>query len=178
MHINYNWFNYMPYDPRIHHRQSIRLKGYDYYQPGVYFITIVSKDRENLLGEIVNGEVHLSEWGQIAASTWEDLVNHNPGVGLDAYVVMPNHLHGIVIIKELNPISSLPEIIRQFKTYSARRINQKRRMAGIAVWQRNYYDHIIRNQNDLERVRQYIQNNPQQWCDDAENPTNRKFPSS
>ncbi len=90
----------MTYDPEKHHRRSIRLKGYDYTQPGAYFITICTHGRECLFGEIIDGEMHLNEAGPIVVQTWWDLPNHVPNVQLDAFVVMPNHVHGIIIITE------------------------------------------------------------------------------
>jgi putative transposase len=91
---------FMAYDPEKHHRRSIRLKGYDYTQPGAYFITICTHGRECLFGEIIDGEMHLNEAGQIVVQTWQDLPNHVPNVQLDAFVVMPNHVHGIIIITD------------------------------------------------------------------------------
>ncbi len=360
----------MAYDPEKHHRRSIRLKGYDYTQPGAYFITICTHGRECLFGEIIDGEMHLNEAGQIVVQTWQDLPNHVPNVQLDAFVVMPNHVHGIIIITEraggigaglkparttMGPGSAadsgstpgpgsaggagstagpgsvgagsvgagsepapttttapgsaagsgpttgpgsaagsgpatapgsaagsgpttgpgsaagsdpttapgptagsgptagagsamgsgraaapdsaagsgraaapdsaagsgptaapdsaagsgpttapgstpgsgpvgagsepaptaptepaptaptrssygLPEIVRQFKTFSARRINELRGTPGTPVWQRNYYEHIIRNESSLNRIRQYIAENPARWDADPENP--------
>jgi putative transposase len=90
----------MTYDPEKHHRRSIRLKGYDYTQPGAYFITICTQGRECLFGEIIDGEMHLNEAGQIVVQTWQDLPNHISNVQLDAFVVMPNHVHGIIIITD------------------------------------------------------------------------------
>jgi REP element-mobilizing transposase RayT len=176
----------MKYDPQCHHRRSIRLKGYDYTQAGVYFITICTQDRACLFGEVVGGEMRVNPLGEIVAWTWNDLPNHNPHVELDAFVVMPNHVHGIIVIVD-NPVGAgsepaptmamvtirrhgLPEIVRQFKTFSARRINALRGTPGIPVWQRNYYEHIIRDEESLKRIREYIANNPMQWALDRENP--------
>ncbi len=121
--------------------------------------------------------------------TWDDLHNHNFHIGLDEFNVMPNHVHGIIIIQNNDTVGAgsepaptnniksvrhgLPEIIRQFKTFSARRINKKRQMKGYPVWQRNYYEHIIRDIESLNRIRQYIINNPLKWEIDKENPKNR-----
>jgi len=173
----------MRYDPQKHHRRSIRLKGYDYSQAGAYFITICTKDRACLFGEVVDGEMRLNALGQIVQDVWHDLPNH-VNVVLDAFVVMPNHVHGIVIIpddtvvvvgagSEPAPTTTrhgLPEIVRQFKTFSARRINELRGTPGLPVWQRNYYEHIIRNEESLHRIRAYIANNPLKWALDRENP--------
>ncbi len=178
-------------------RRSIRLKGYDYSQPGAYFVTIVTQDRACLFGAVVDGAMRLNAFGEIVTWTWYDLPNHAPNVALDAFVVMPNHVHGIVVITDLPTITAgagsepvptdrniaavtaaamavkryaLPEIIRQFKTFSARRINQHRGTPGAPVWQRNYYEHIIRNEESLNRIRQYIADNPQCWAGEREHP--------
>ncbi len=179
----------MTYDPQRHHRRSIRLKGYDYAQPGAYFITICTQHRACLFGEVVDGEMRLNDYGKIVEFTWHDLVNHISGIMLDAFVVMPNHVHGIVIITDgpgvvgagsepapTTPATAhtarhgLPEIVRQFKTFSARRINALRGTPGVSVWQRNYYEHIIRNDEALERIRRYILENPARWMRDREKP--------
>jgi putative transposase len=90
----------MTYDPSRHHRRSIRLKGYDYSRPGAYFITIVAQDRACLFGKVVDGVMHLSEVGQIVAESWQWLAAQYDYVTLDAWVVMPNHLHGIIVITD------------------------------------------------------------------------------
>lgn len=175
-------------------RRSIRLKGYDYSQPGAYFITVCTRNKECLFGEVINGEVILNEYGQCVEFTWKDLPNHNPNILLDAFIIMPNHVHGIVIIvgagsepaqgTGLEPSGgsgtrpykkpSLFEIVRQFKTFSARRINQLRNTPGVPVWQRNYYEHIIRSEYALNKIREYIINNPIRWELDIENPQRKK----
>ncbi len=188
----------MTYDPRKHHRQSIRLKGYDYAQPGAYFVTICTHRREILFGQVVNGDMQLNEYGRIVEWTWYDLPNHVANITLDAFVVMPNHVHGIIIINlpaisvgagsKPAPLSGagsepaptgpavgpkpygLPEIVRQFKTFSARRINARRGTRGVPVWQRNYYEYIIRTPAALDRIRRYIVENPARWHEDRENP--------
>lgn len=114
----------------IHHRRSIRLRVYDYFQPGACFITICSYNRECLFGRVVGGSMRLNEYGKLVNFTWNDLPNHFSNIRLDAFVVMPNHVHGIILItdtdstKPLKQPQPLPEIVRQFKTFSARRINQ------------------------------------------------------
>ncbi len=177
-----------------HQRRSIRLKGYDYAQAGAYFITLCTQDRVSLFGEVVEGEMRLNDAGRTVEWTWQDLPNHLPQVTLDAFVVMPKHVHGIIIISDDLGTDSLgmgivgadivgagsepapakryalPEIVRQLKTFSARRINQLRLTHGTPVWQRNYYEHIIRNEESLHRIRQYIADNPAQWAFDRENP--------
>lgn len=172
------------YNPDIHHRRSIRLHGYDYSQEGAYFITICTHNRECLFGTVGAGSkpalaepVHyssmaLNEYGEIVQHTWDDLVNHIEGIELDAFVVMPNHFHGIVVIDSragLEPAPTLSEIVRQLKTFSARRINKIRDTQGVPVWQRNYYERVIRDENELSRVREYIVNNPANWLTDENN---------
>jgi putative transposase len=115
-------------------------------------------------------------------NTWNDLPNHIANIALDEFIIMPNHVHGIIRIKDgagLEPaptthnisikITALPEIVRQFKTFSAKRINIVRQSPGIPVWQRNYYEHIIRDEQSLYRIRKYIRNNPVKWADTANN---------
>ena len=190
----------MKYNPDKHHRRSIRVKGYDYSQAGAYFITICTKNRESLLGEIIDNEIVLNDIGRLIQLSWLDLPNHYPHIELDEFVAMPNHIHGIIFfshpptiesdivgaglkpdltrVVDSKPISDtkrqpLSEIVRAFKTFSARRINAYRNTAGSAVWQRNYYEHIIRNEDNLNRIRQYIIDNPRNWDRDQENPQSR-----
>jgi len=174
----------MKYDPKKHHRRSIRLKGYDYSQPGAYFITLVTQDRACLFGEVVDGEMRLNAWGKIARQCWFDIPVHFPHAALDAFVVMPNHIHGVIIIvgdrgtacraptpeQFGKPVAgSIPTIIRSYKSAVAKRINEHRGTPGAPVWQRNYFEHIIRNSDELHRIREYITNNPLQWALDREN---------
>jgi putative transposase len=169
------------YKSQKHHRRSIRLKGYDYSQTGAYFVTICSYNRESIFGEIVDGEAILSRYGRIVLTDWQNLAKRHPHIELGAFTVMPNHVHGIVVMKD-TPVgadsklvsgtarqSSLPEIVRGFKTFSARRVNRARRAVG-SVWQRNYWEHVIRNQEAFNRIHEYILTNPQRWQLDRENP--------
>jgi REP element-mobilizing transposase RayT len=179
-----------------HIRHSMRLKGYDYSEEGAYFVTIVTYNREMLFGKVVEGEMVLNDFGEIVQFTWNDLINHFENIELAEYVIMPNHFHGIIIIetpvgvgskptpKESNICSvltnepsraghgpaptSLPEIMRQFKTFSSKRINQLRGTTGIAIWQRGYYDHIIRDEKDYDNIVNYIFMNPSNWETDEE----------
>ncbi len=172
------------YDPRRHHRRSIRLKGYDYRRPGAYFVTCCTYDHEALFGEVEDGEMVLNELGVIVQQVWDDLVNHYGHVYLDAFVAMPNHVHGIIVLMDepgvvgvgagLKPAPTpkrhgLPEIVRGFKTFSARRINERRGTPGVPVWQRNYYEHIVRDEHALRRIQNYILHNPANWELDIEN---------
>ena len=159
-------------------RRSLRLRGYDYAAPGWYYVSICTQSRACLFGDIANGEMCLNENGRSVETAWEGLPDHYPRVRLDAWVIMPNHVHGILALVEagFKPASmstvrhGLPEIVRAFKTFSARRINAVRGTPGTSVWQRNYYEHIIRDDADLNRIRQYIWDNPARWHEDPENP--------
>jgi REP element-mobilizing transposase RayT len=177
----------MIYNPDKHRRRSIRLKGYDYSQPGAYFVTICAHNREMLFGDIIDNAMIMNEYGEMVEYTWYDLHNHNHNIKLDDFVIMPNHVHGVIIINGIGPDAvgagskpapttmnhkqhGLSEIIRQFKTFSARHINKIRQSPGIHVWQRNYYEHIVRDENELNRIRKYIIENPLNWDMDNENP--------
>ena len=172
-----------------HHRRSIRLPGYDYSQPGVYFLTLCTHERETLLGDVVDNVVRLNDYGQIVAKAWDDLPGHYSHVELDAFVIMPNHVHGIIVLNDdvvragLRPAPTrpaptptkrhaLPEIVRTLKSFSARRINESHATPGVPVWQRNYYEHVVRSEHELNAIRAYIQNNPLRWALDHDNPIN------
>jgi putative transposase len=172
------------YDPNRHHRRSIRLPGWDYRQGGAYFVTIATHERAHLFGKVVDGAMAVSDFGQIAVEEWERTAQLRPYVRLDAFMVMPNHVHGIVWIVDGDAVGaqrrcaptptnvlprSLGAIIRAFKSIVTRRINQIRSTPGAPVWQRNYYEHIVRNERELNAVREYIQNNPVNWPADTEN---------
>jgi REP element-mobilizing transposase RayT len=165
-------------------RRSVRLPGYDYTSPGAYFITIVTRDRQVLFGEVSLGEMHLNPYGQIVLEEWLRSGEIRSELEVEASVVMPNHLHGILVLSNVKargtvplrqsfakPVSgSIPTIIRSFKAASAKRINEARGTPGLAVWQRNYHEHVVRDEKDLDRIYQYILNNPLQWELDEENP--------
>jgi REP element-mobilizing transposase RayT len=279
----------MTYDPGHHHRRSIRLKGYDYSQPGAYFITLVAQDRACLFGDVVDGVMQMNEFGRIVAESWQWLAAQYEYVTLDAWVVMPNHLHGIIVITDrggdgggrgsdgggrggpppaptantptinvptanappdaptadaptinvpttnappdapaadaptinvptinappdaptantpitdaptASDINALPNadapaantpttpnvaggalpllvkrktvgrLVGAFKTVSTKRINEQRGTPGAQVWQRDFYEHIIRNAAALARIRRYIVENPARWATDPEN---------
>jgi REP element-mobilizing transposase RayT len=173
----------MKFDPSQRHRRSIRLKGYDYTQPGAYFVTLVTADRACLFGEILEGEIWPNPIGKIVEKCWYDLERHFPTISLDEFILMPNHLHGIICMGEASaslkrnfqpvfaadaspqrPIGTAPgslgAIIQNFKSVSTRKINQVLGNSGQKVWQRNYYERIIRDEAELNRIRQYILNNP------------------
>jgi putative transposase len=161
----------MTYNPNLHHRRSIRLGGYDYSQPGAYYVTICTAARECVFGEVVNGAMHLNSCGTVARGEWFNLPRLYQGVKLDEVVVMPNHVHGIIWLTDRGR-RPLSDVIGRFKTRSARRINERRNAMGIPLWQRDYYEHIVRDEEDLSRIRQYIVDNPVKWEEDDENPAN------
>lgn len=160
----------MKYDPDFDRRQSIRLNGYDYSTSGAYFITICTYEREHLFGDIANETMQFNIFGNIAQYHWQHLSQHHSNIIIDESIVMPNHLHGIIILESsTGSTKSISEIIRGFKTFSVKAINKERGLRGVPVWQRNYYDRIIRNELELDRVRQYIINNPHNWDIDKNN---------
>ena len=214
------------YNPAIHHRRSIRLKGYNYASPGAYFVTICVQDGECVLGEVVDGEMELSDWGQAAAEAWAWLGNQYPYVTVDAWVVMPNHTHAIITIHDctgdapegapegdsriapttpgtprscrgdsrIAPTTSgtprscrggsrtapaaitttkrkpLGRLVGAFKTVSTKQINVLRDIPGARFWQRNYWEHIIRNETSYRRIYEYIETNPARWEEDQLHP--------
>jgi putative transposase len=179
----------MNYDPTKHNRKTIRLKEFDYSQPGAYFVTIVTHERLCLFGAIQDHEMHLNQCGQIVRSAWLDLPKHYKQVESGAFCIMPNHVHGIIILNNeiveagqfgwqknlAYPMRPIPEtvplfeVMRAYKSFSAKNINVKRKMVGKPVWQRSYYEHIIRNDSDYKRIQYYIENNPVNWNSDDEN---------
>jgi len=158
----------------------MRLQGYDYSQTGAYFITLCTRNRESLFGDIVEREMRLNVTGLIVAASWKWLATQYNHVELDEWVIMPNHLHGIIVITDdrmggsrtaptmrtTTPESQrkpIGRLIGAFKTISTKRINEYRSKMGSGIWQRNYYEHIIRNEPELSSIREYMQNNPMQW---------------
>lgn len=161
-------------------RKSQRLKNYDYNQNGAYFITICSYNMEHLFGKIANGQMVLNSNGKILYETYLDLPNHNQNMNLDKFTIMPNHLHGIVLIENCRErfitvphptlnTNGLPEIIRQLKTFSSKRMNDLRRRNGLEpfptnrIWQKSYHDHIVRNESEYQMIWEYIDTNPLKW---------------
>ena len=187
----------MPYDPQHHQRHAMRLPHYDYTQAGAYFVTIVTHQRELLFDD--------PSVRRVIETLWQGISKHLPTIALDEYVVMPNHLHGVVWIMgegrgeafapDLPPASiqavfgnqmdldssanasplravsgSLSAVIGNFKSITTRRLNQMRRTPGAVVWQRSFYDRVIRSERELTAIRQYIRDNPANWALDQENP--------
>ena len=157
-------------------RRRLRLRDYDYGQPGAYFITICSHHRTCLFGAIGVEGLELNSFGRLVAETWREQVEATPGSSTDEWIVMPNHFHAIVLIEEEEggsraaPTRPLGTIVNAFKTVSAKRINQTRNTPGRPVWQRNYFEHIVRTDGELDRIRDYIRQNPAKWEIDPENP--------
>ncbi len=188
------------YNPTIHHRRSIRLKGYDYSQAGLYFITICCQDRVCRLGKIENGVMICNELGEIAYREWMKTAELRPQIELDAFMVMPNHIHGILKINEIDmdtlhspnntgdntgdnmgecnspnntgecnsplrsPSNTIGAIIRGYKSSVTKQFG----LMGFdeKLWQRNYYEHIIRDEQSYQIISEYIINNPKKWADD------------
>ena len=202
----------MPRQQPTYPRRSLRLSQYDYTSAGAYFVTLCVHNRECTLGDVVNDQVILSVYGKIVVESWQWLAQQYPYVSLDVWVIMPNHLHGILIIEDdvrkggsraaptratggsrtaptgtpIDPQVARAEstrsiaskrkplggLIGAFKTVSGKRINALRGTPGQPFWQRDYYEHVIRNERELHAIREYIVNNPLQWALDSENPNN------
>jgi REP element-mobilizing transposase RayT len=191
----------MKYNPEKHDRRSLRLQGYNYSSAGLYFVTICTYQRQCLLGEIVQCEMRLSEYGKIVSDEWLRSREIREEIDFDAWVIMPKHIHGIVIINppdipqsivgangrsplqnvasqpaNQNPMippmkpRSLSSLVAGFKSATTKQINILRNAPETPVWQRNYYEHIIRNDASLQLIRQYIHNNPLSWQEDHLHP--------
>ncbi len=198
-------------DASLKSRKPNRLKGYDYTQAGCYFVTVCAQDRQCLFGDIIEDQMVLNEAGKMAAYWWSKTESKFPHVELGEYVLMPNHIHGVVAIVGADPCvrpkreeresnepqryaenqqhqnqgghmgPPLQEIIRWFKTMTTNEYIQEVKSGRFPpfekrIWQRSFYDHVIRDDDDLGRIREYIQNNPLQWALDEENPAYRVVP--
>ena len=171
----------MTFDPLRHHRRSVRLQGYDYRQPGMYYVTLVTQGRAPVLGSVVGERIQLSKLGEIVREEWLHTPTIRPEVRLDEFVIMPDHLHGIIVICEerngvavvgancysprqetpfRSPSGTIGAIVRGFKGASTKRINILRATPGVKFWQRDYYEHIVRDERDYRRIQNYIQQNP------------------
>jgi len=189
----------MKYDPKIHHRKSLRLKNYDYSQAGLYFITICIQNRLHLFGEIVDDAMALNDAGLMIDKIWHEIPNNFANTQLNEFVIMPNHIHGIIKISVGAPLvgaqnsgnaknktgqtqtgqpqgiaPTVGDIAGAFKSLTT---NQYIKMVKKNIlppfdkklWQRNYWEHIIRNDNEYQRIAQYITDNPQKWALDKLN---------
>lgn len=171
-----------------HNRRSIRLLGYDYTQLGAYFVTLVTHERKCLFGGIMDGQIKFSPLGRIAEEQWLKIHARFPSWEIDAFVIMPNHTHGVLIKRplpgaapEIKPgtpdgslrpyvtTDSLGAVMRSYKSAVAFRYHQSMASLEVPLWQRNYYEHIIRDDEDLDRIRLYILENRLRWADDEEN---------
>ena len=168
-------------------RRATRLNGYDYAQTAGYFVTICVQQQGCLFGKIIDGQMHLNEIGRIVVECWSRIPQHFSAAELDVCVVMPNHIHGVIFLGTVGaspPPRSQPnrrveisapalgQVVAYFKFQSTKYINQHRDMPETRVWQRNYYDHVIRDERDLQRIRQYVADNPIQWELDQLHPNN------
>jgi REP element-mobilizing transposase RayT len=176
-------------NPNIYHRRSIRLKGYDYSQAGLYFISICTQNKKCIFGEIIDDGNDimvcvLNEYGRIVENAWIKTAEMRSNIYLDAFVIMPNHIHSIIHIntnttvgaycntplqhKSLfkSPSNNIGAIIRGYKSCVTKQINILRNSPGVPVWQRNYYEHIVRNEKSYHQILEYIKNNPIKWKDD------------
>lgn len=170
-------------------RHSKRIKGYDYTQPGAYFVTICTKNRQSIFGRINDGEMHRNDYGDVVFDHWIEIPEHFRHIKTDSFVIMPNHLHGILLFEAVGarhavplqethhqegfgkPVSgALPTVIRSFKSSCTRHINELKGTPGATLWQRNYYEHIIRTDHSLKDIRRYIDDNPIRWDLDPYNP--------
>jgi len=232
----------MRFDPEKHHRRSLRLAGYDYSRAGAYYVTVCARDRQCLFGEVIAGEMKMNEFGQMVFEEWFKTGEMRPHIQLDAFVVMPNHIHGILVLDDGGTLQldrsfdrptprrgtlhvpplhvpplpyapvqptptgeqseqptpnmiptiisdggtwqraptveqfgrptpdSIPTIVRLFKSATTACINRARNQPRLPVWQRNYYEHIIRDEAEWASIREYIETNPARWSEDRENP--------
>jgi REP element-mobilizing transposase RayT len=182
-------------------RRSVRMVSYDYSAPGAYFITICTFRRKNILGDVIDGIAHLSAAGKLVELCWLEIAQRYKNVQLDKYVIMPNHVHGILMLDtvddspsdtsvdgsnqaQLYPLSYsparrrkmlIPRMVGYFKMNSAKGINRMRGTPGERVWQRNYYERVARSEDELRRIREYIAGNPASWELDKENPASANF---
>lgn len=171
-------------DSQNHHRRSIRLPGYDYNQPGAYFVTICTWQKTILFGDIFDGEMKHTSFGKIALRELERLPQRFSHILLDCFTVMPNHIHMIVMISSNNmsqvslteqfgrPVSgSIPTIVRSYKSAVTSQIKMRRDSPKSPIWQPNYYEHVIQNETEWGQIRMYIENNPNEWESDSEYST-------
>ena len=149
---------------------SKRLAGYDYSQPGSYFVTICVQQHRSVFGAVLDGQMHLKRPGEIARSVWMTLPRRFPHVKLDEYVFMPNHMHGIIELTESDttnytPRAALWEIVRVFKAATSYEVRRSEGQPWFA-WQEEFYDSVIRTEAALQQIREYIINNPARWAED------------
>ncbi len=166
--------------PRVHRRRSARLPGYDYARVGAYFVTICTQDRVCLFGQIADGAMSVNDAGAMIVRHWEQIPQRFPTVTVDEFVVMPNHIHGVLVfaappVEATWPVAPLGRVIGAVKSettvaYGRRVVANRWPAFRGRLWQRNYYEHVIRGDEALGRIRKYIRDNPLQWAFDRENP--------
>lgn len=154
----------------VHHRQSIRLRGYDYSKPGHYFLTICCYQKQAVFGEVCQQQVQLNFCGEIAKDCWLKLAGQYSFIKLHEFVIMPNHMHGIIEITSRQPDSidktTLGQVVRRYKAFVTSTIRNQTQNQQYAIWQRNYYEHIIRSEASFWAITQYIRDNPKKWLED------------
>ncbi len=162
-------------------RKTNRLREYDYSMTGYYYVTICTYNREELFGHIENNQMILNKSGRIAKTAWLEIPNHFPNIELDEFIVMPNHIHGIIIInnpvgdghaRPVNKNNNLSVIIGSYKSAVSKEMHQLNNISF--HWQRSFYEHVIRTEKSLSNIREYISNNPATWINDNENIINYK----
>lgn len=181
----------MTFDPDKHHRRSIRLPGFDYSQEGMYFVTICTKDRRDLFGDVYDGKMNVNPAGNMLQMVWDEMPVHYSGIKTDAFVIMPNHIHAIIILvgaaprgrpemilvqpsgqpQGVAPTISLSDAVHRFKSMTTKRYLEGIKHHGWApflgkLWQRNYYEHIIQDVESFQTIREYIIQNPMRWESD------------
>ncbi len=167
----------------VERRRSLRLKGYDYAQAGAYFVTICAQDWACLFGNVVDGCMCLNDAGHMLAALWNDIPARFADVETDIFTVMPNHVHGIIVLPDManralpRTPSVLSDVVAAFKSMTT--VHYIRGVKTQAwpefrrrLWQRSYYEHVVRDEKDLDRIRRYIDENPARWAFDDENPEN------
>ena len=209
-----------PYGSDRRHRRSLRLKGYDYARDGAYFVTVVVQGRLLLFGEVVDGEMRLSDAGKMAQRVWQEMASRFPIIDTDAFVVMPNHIHGIIVVgaplvgaqragiganidgdigagrdpdagvaRDAGTARDARATTRVAPTVLGNVVGAYKSLTTVEyargvktlnwlpfhgrLWQRNYYEHIVRDAESMGKIRQYIADNPSQWPFDSENPIAR-----
>ena len=163
-----------PLHPR---RSGLRLKNFDYSTAAVYFLTICTSERKTILGACFEGNVRPSAMGRIVSECWFELPYHYARLELGVFVVMPNHVHGLISLRDsvgagLRPApttANLSEIVGVFKSFSSRQIHAANASSPKKIWQRGFHDHVVRNRNECERIKRYILHNPARWEFDREN---------
>lgn len=160
-------------------KSSLRLPGFDYATDGAYYVTLCVQRRMCLLGDVVEREIALNDAGRMAESWWFATSEKFPRLELDEFVVMPNHMHGVLWLRELGAESAsrtnLAEVVQWFKTMTTNAYIRGVREHGWApfpgrFWHRSYFDHIVRDESQLNKIREYIRDNPRRWSEDSENP--------